>query len=450
VEFLTDDNEQAYFGAGQVVFHDGATPPQEVASPSRRLLSGPAPTSVAELAERYTGELQSTITAFRMRQMAPDEVAVLDYFVRKDLLPVSAGQLPALRDLIAEYRRREREISMPRRAPGWYEAEAFNQPLFVRGRHTQPAEPVARRSLEFLGGTPYQGSHSGRLQLAGEIASRHNPLTARVMVNRLWHHVFGKGLVGTVDNFGRLGDRPTHPELLDYLAARFTDDEQWSIKKLLRLLLTSQTYQQSAMVSEAARHTDGRNDWLSHWQVRRLEAEVIRDAILATSGQIDLAMSGPGVNVYFVSKTEGGGAKGPLDGDRRRSIYQRIRRNAHNPFLEVFDTPKPSTTRGKRDVTNVPAQSLALLNDPFVIDQAAKWAGALVRDGADNAQRIRRMFVAALARDPEPRELEASLGYLADLAAEHQVSTAEIPASAAVWQDFAHSLFCLKEFIYVH
>ena len=183
--------------------------------------------------------------------------------------------------------------------------------------------------------------------------------------------------------------------------------------------------------------------------IRRLEAEAIRDAILAASGQLDLTMYGPGINVYFVNKTEGGGLRGPLDGNRRRSVYQRIRRNAHNPFLEVFDAPKPSSTRGKRDVTNVPAQSLALLNDPFVIDQSAKWGAAIVRDGASLEQRVCRMFVVAFGREPDTAELEASFVYLAELAAEHRIVPADLIKSIAVWQDFAHSIFCMKEFVYV-
>jgi len=165
---------------------------------------------------------------------------------------------------------------------------------------------------------------------------------------------------------------------------------------------------------------------------------------------LDPRLYGPGVDVYFVKKTENGGsAKGPLDGDRRRSVYLRIRRNAHNPFLEVFDAPKPSTTRGRRDITNVPAQSLTMLNDPFVIDQSAKWAASLITDGATSEQRVQRMFELALSREPDADEVSASLDYLNELAAEHGVAAVDIPGNAPVWQDFAQSLFCLKEFIYV-
>ena len=449
VEFTTENNDRAGFGAAQVVFHDGNEPPSDPVIATGLLLSHVAPTSPTELASLYSATLLEAISAFKSMRMSPEQARFLDDFVRSGLLPVTLAELPAIGETVNTYRQLEREVPLAQLAPGFQEAAAFDQPLFTRGRHTQPVEPVARRFLESLGGTAYATTQSGRLQLANEVASPTNPLTARVMVNRVWHHVFGKGLVATVDNFGRLGEKPTHPELLDYLASRFVADQQWSLKKLLKFLLTTETYQQSALASAAAQQADGNNAWLSHANVTRLEAEAIRDTILAASGQLDLKMYGPGPDVYHVSKTEGGGPKGPLDGDRRRSVYLRIRRNAHNPFLEVFDAPKPTTTRGKRDVTNVPAQSLTMLNDPFVIDQAAKWANALVSDGLSTEQRIRGMFRQALARDPQDAELAASQAFVKELAADHGVSEADIPGSKPVWQDFAQAIFCLKEFIYV-
>lgn len=453
-EFVTDPAERAFFGAAQIVASDQGEPPRETTAPIVSLLQDDSPTSVDELAIRYANRLQCAVRAWQSQTLSDDDTAFLDFFLRRDLLPTTLAALPQLREAVERYRQLEREIPIPRRAPGVLEAAAFDQPLLERGQLTRPAQPVRRRGLSLLGDTPFATTsfataQSGRLQLAEQTACVENPLTARVMVNRLWQHLFGKGIVATVDNFGRLGEQPTHPELLDYLASRFAQDEQWSIKRMVRLLMTSEAWQQASLASEAARELDGNNDWLSHMPVRRLEAEAIRDAILATSGQLDSTMYGPGINVYFVSKTEGGGPKGPLDGDRRRSIYQRIRRNAFNPFLEVFDAPKPSTTRGRRDVTNVPAQALTMLNDPFVIDQSAKWAASLVNDGATREPRIRRMFVLALGREPDASELQASLDYLTELAGEQGVAAADVAGSVAVWQDFAQSLFCLKEFLYV-
>ncbi len=484
LEFVTTDDSpnsgsaeggRAHFEAAEVVFHSGPQPPKEVVVPVALLLSANAPSSASELAQLYGRTLTAAVQHWREGALSEEELVFLDYFIRRDLLPASLARLPDLKESVAAYRRLEAEIPIPRRAPGVHEAAAFDQPLFVRGQITQPGEPVPRRFLEMFDSRPFRTSLSGRLELADQIANPTNPLTARVMVNRLWHHLFGRGLVGTVDNFGRLGDKPTHPELLDFLATRFVE-QGWSVKKTIRFLVTSKAYRQSALASSergtdeveqplvaspvgtsselvnvpsATRRIDPGNELLSHAHVRRLEAEAIRDAVLATSGQLDLKMYGPGVNVYYVAKTEGGGPKGPLDGERRRSIYQRIRRNAANPFLEAFDAPKPATTRGKRDATNVPAQSLTLLNDPFVIDQSAKWAKALVADGRNRDERVRAMFVRALGRAATAQELADSREFLAELAAEHSVPAAELERHERVWQDFAQSLFCLKEFIYV-
>jgi hypothetical protein len=448
-EFSTDPAERAFFGAAQIVTSDQGALPRETAVPIVSLLQDGVPASTDELGLLYAERLQNAVHAWQSRTLSDDDTAFLDFFLRRDLLPTTLAALPQLRESVERYRQLEREIPVPRRAPGVLEASAFDQPLLERGQHTRPGTPVPRRGLSLFGVTPFATSQSGRLQLAEQTASAQNSLTARVMVNRLWQHLFGKGIVGTVDNFGRLGSEPTHPELLDYLADRFVHDENWSIKSMLRMLMTSQAWQQASLPSEVAQEIDASNDWLSHMPVRRIEAEAIRDSILATSGQLDLTMYGPGVNVYYVDKTEGGGPKGPLDGDRRRSIYQRIRRNAANPFLEVFDAPRPSTTRGRRDVTNVPAQSLTMLNDPFVIEQAARWAESFIAEGANSEQRIRRMFVLALSREPDADEFRTSVDYLAELADEHNVAVADMSGNAAVWQDFAQSLFCLKEFVYV-
>ena len=457
LEFVTADDSpnagsaeggRAYFGAGEVVFHHGTQPPKELLVPVAVLLAGEAPRSVAELAELYPRRLTAAVQHWREGKLSDEEWTFLDYFVRRDLLPASLPRLPQLKESVATYRRLEADIPVPRRAPGVHEAEAFNQPLFVRGQIAQPGEAVPRRFLEMFDNRPFRTSLSGRLELADNVASPDNPLTARVMVNRLWHHLFGRGLVGTVDNFGRLGQKPTHPELLDYLTSRFIE-HGWSLKETIRFLLLSQAFQQTALASVDARRIDPGNELLSHAQVRRLEAEAIRDAVLAVSGQVDLKMYGPGVNVYYVAKTEGGGAKGPLDGDRRRSVYQRVRRNAANPFLEAFDAPKPASTRGKRDTTNVPAQSLTLLNDPFLIDQSAKWAKALVAEGRSQDKRVEGMFVKALGRAATAEDLALARGFLAELTAEHSIPLGEVEKNERVWQDFAQSLFCLKEFIYV-
>jgi len=440
---------RARFGLAAIAFHNSSEPPRDTSVPIAFLLQQPAPESPRALAALYGQLLGKLIDRWSRGWLEEEELAFLDAFVRLDLLPTSLGQLPGLARQVVEFRRLESEIQVPRRAPGVHEAAGFDQPLHVRGQPDKLGEVVPRRHLEVLGARDYsQTSRSGRLELAEDLVLPSNPLISRVLVNRLWHHVFGRGLVASTDNFGALGDKPTHPELLDHLALRFMD-RGWSIKDTLRFLVTSHTFRQSSVPSSRARLMDPANDLLSHARVRRLEAEAIRDAILWTSGQLDLRMSGPGANVYYVGKTEGGGPVGPLDGDRRRSVYQRIRRNAHNPLLEAFDAPKPASTRGRRDATNVPAQALTLLNDPFILEMSARWARSLVIEGEPRERRIASMFQRAMGRPINEAEAEAARGFVEELALEKGVPNLDIDPDARLWQDFAQSLFCMKEFIYV-
>ena len=437
---------RSHFGVAEVVFHDGDQPPKEEVVAAALLLGGPAPESPAQLSDRYLAVLRQCVDAWLAGSLSAQQAAFLDFFVRNELLPNSKKLVPApLAATVEKYRTLEAGIPVPRRVPGAMLGTSFDQPLFVRGNHMNPGPPVPRRFLEALGSSPYDSGQSGRLELSSAIANPANPLTSRVMVNRIWHHLFGRGIVRTVDNFGKNGDKPSHPELLDYLAARFVD-EGWSIKAMIRLMVTSSVYQSSSTPSAEAALLDSGNILLQHARRRRLTGEAIRDSILSVSGDLDTTLYGPGIDVYYTGKTEGGGKVGPLDGARRRSVYQRIKRNAQNPFLEVFDSPKPTSTRGQRDSTNVPAQSLAMLNDPFVIDQASKWAGRIVADGGTSVRdRIERMFLRALGRQATAAELAASLDYLARTAG----SKVELLSSQAAWQDFAHSMFNFKEFLYL-
>ena len=250
------------------------------------------------------------------------------------------------------------------------------------------------------------------------------------MTNRLWHHVFGRGLVGTVDNFGRLGDQPTHPELLEHLATRFIR-EKWSVKTLLREMLLTQAFRRASVPSASAAAKDANNDLLAHMRVRRLEGEALRDTLIALSGRLEHRMYGPGDNAVASPKEQ-----------VRRSVYLTIRRNTLNPLITAFDGPKPFTTVGRRDATNVPAQSLALLNDPFVIDAAKRWAATLDMTQPDSSK-VDTLFRQALGRAASPVEQGAAERYLADLKASHPGQP------TLVWQDFAQSVLNLKEFLYV-
>lgn len=422
---------RSYFGVSKVVFHQQNAVPAPVVGAGAFGLSGDPPTSPDELAARFRQHLGEAIDAWRDMTLDEDRHGFLEAFVGSGLLPTTLDELPELAPLIEEYRRLEAAIPEPQRAPGVLETRPLDAPLLARGDHLQPQAAVPRGYLELISATPYPADQSGRLELAADLTHPDNPLTSRVMVNRIWHHLFGRGLVRTVDNFGRLGDTPTHPELLDYLATVFAE-QNWSPKEMIRFLVSSQAWQASSEVSPQARAVDAANALLSHARVRRLEAEAIRDSLLAIGGRLDLAMHGPGANALA----------GPAD-QRRRSLYLTIRRNALNPFLDVFDAPRPFGTLGQRDATNIPGQSLALLNDPFVIEQASHWAAAVIAREEDPAARADLMFRTALARPPTAAERTAIDAYLEDIAAEHG------DHGPAIWRDFAQSIFNLKEFIYL-
>lgn len=441
--------ERSWFGVERIVAHDDNSSPAELSGLA--LFTGPSPANARELAGRYEAAITDAITAWTDRSLSEEQHTLLDFFVRRNLLPVSLERLPTLAPLVSEYRRLEAAIPVPRRAPGVLEGDSYDAPFLVRGDHTKPAEPIPRAYLTVFSRQPFfraapqpsservdVGLPSGRLQLAEAITAPTNPLTARVMANRIWHWIYGRGLVPTPDNFGRLGDPPSHPELLDALATRLMA-EGWSLKKMVRLLVTARAFGLSSEPTGRARDRDPGNVWLSHFRVRRLEAESIRDALLAVSGRLDLAMFGPGVD-----------ARAPADRQTRRSVYLMIRRTNLSPFLEAFDAPKPFSTLGRREATNVPAQSLTFLNDPFVVELARSWARREIAQGASSREeRIRGMFSRALGRPPTTTEEAASLGYLEAVAAGAQLPPNQGVGEEGIWHDFARSILALKEFIYL-
>jgi hypothetical protein len=417
------DVHEGWYGVREVVFHANRE-----TGPSGEAVIAQAPkiNTVAEVSHA----LSEAATAWGRDDADESQCALLDAAVRHGVLDASTTGAAKLAALTAEYRKLESEVSVPRRAPGFLEANGFDQPLYVRGDHNKPAAPVPRRYLEVFDTKAFVTQGSGRLELAEKIAAADNPLTARVMTNRLWHHVFGRGLVGTVDNLGRLGDQPTHPELLDHLSQRFIL-EKWSVKTLLRDMLLTDAFRRSSVPSASASAKDANNDLLSHARVRRLGGEALRDSLIALSGRLEHRMYGPGDNAVATPKDQ-----------VRRSVYLNIRRNSLNPLITAFDGPKPFTTVGRRDATNVPAQSLTLLNNIFVIDAAKRWAATLDKTQSD-ADKVDSLFLQALARKATPTEQAAAARYLADLKATHATRPTQ------VWPDFAQSVFNLKEFLYL-
>ncbi|HTK78335.1 MAG TPA: DUF1553 domain-containing protein [Gemmataceae bacterium] len=262
---------------------------------------------------------------------------------------------------------------------------------------------------------PIGDSSRRRLALARWMASADNPLTARVIVNRLWQHHFGRGLVATPSDFGLRGERPSHPELLDWLADELVSGG-WRLKRMHKLMLMSETYQQSTSGPAAA--SDPENRLLSRMNRRRLEGEAVRDALLAISGRLNHAMRGPGV-VVPENAQGGGGAKAlpvnPDPGERaRRSVYLFGRRNLRHPFLEAFDLPDSNLSCPRRERSTTAPQALALLNDADVMTAANAVAEKLEKASSAFDARIEWAYRQALGRPPTTNEHERARTFLRD------------------------------------
>ncbi|MDA0833905.1 MAG: PSD1 and planctomycete cytochrome C domain-containing protein [Planctomycetota bacterium] len=279
-----------------------------------------------------------------------------------------------------------------------------------------------------------------RLALARWLTNPENPLTTRVIVNRIWQYHFGRGLAGTPSNFGRLGDAPTHPELLDWLTRQFLDGG-WRFKSLHRLIVTSATYRQSSvgLNAEIAKSTDPQNRWLSKMNIRRLDAEQIRDAMLAVSGELDSQHGGPSAEADLL----------------RRTIYTKVIRNKRDPLLDAFDAPDNFNSISQRNVTTTPTQSLLLINGVWTLSRARKFAANLLDLEVSDGDRIARAYESAYGRKASDDEIAAALVFI-----EEQQDRIIAPDSAdeqqkpvdprtAAWIDFCHAIFNSSEFMYV-
>ena len=397
---------RSWFGVSEVVLTRAGAPAPSSGWPFRgALLAGAeerTPTNVVELAESFGRAARLVVGAWRTGTLTDSQALFLDALAGAGWLRNQSGELPELAPLVTAYRTEAALLRVPTRAQGVIETEPVDQPLFNRGNHKQPGAPVPRRFLEAFNTAPYPATVSGRLQLAEDFLRPDNPLTSRVIVNRVWLHLFGRGIVATPDNFGRMGQEPTNPELLDFLAG-WMIEHGYSLKGLIRYLVMTDAWQRSSDLPPGAREQDPDNLLLTHFNVRRLEAEAVRDNLLAVSGDLQPdEMYGPPV----------------LGGATRRSVYVRVKRNDLDPFLHAFDAPAPASTVGLRDVTNVPGQSLTLLNDPFVLLLAEHWAASAGRDPelAEPARRVVAMFERAIGRAPNPKEAGRLMGFVAESA----------------------------------
>jgi mono/diheme cytochrome c family protein len=292
---------------------------------------------------------------------------------------------------------------------------------------------------------------SGRLELANWLADPKHPLTARVLVNRVWQHHFGEGLVRTPDNFGRLGERPTHPELLDWLALRFTENG-WSLKKLHKLVMLSATYQQASTHNAQAAERDPDNRLLWRFNRRRLEAEAIRDALMLTAGTLDRTAGGSLLNngnfEYINNEHSRGGVR---YGTHRRSVYLPVIRNNVFDFFQAFDFVEPHVSNGKRAATVIPSQALYLMNNPFVVEQSKALADALLSAKGTDAERIARAYPRLFARDATTDEVTRAQSFIQRYEAALAESVKDPTARRAkAWAAWCQVLFASSEFVYVN
>jgi hypothetical protein len=287
--------------------------------------------------------------------------------------------------------------------------------------------------------------------MARWIASPDNPLAARVMVNRVWQHLLGRGIVDTVDNFGVLGNEPTHPELLDTLAVHFMDDK-WSVKRLVRAIVLSRVYQLASDHDPTSYEKDPDNKLLWRMERRRLDAEEIRDAMLLASGQLILDRPAGSEVMNLENKTIFG-PKGiaAMHPQNVRSVYLPIVRGLVPESLQVFDAADPNLIVGQRDVTTVPTQALYLMNNPFVMRQSEQMARRVIdQEGLKPAGRVELAYRLAIGRPPRPSELASAVRFIQEYRQSLEGAGHKGSAPLAAWTSFCQTLFATGQFRYVY
>lgn len=442
-------DKQSWFSVTGLVTSAAGGIPVDPLTEFNALYLGPAPGTSADAWQRLRDWLAAAVDRWSADESVAGDARLLNWMLANDMLPNSPAVVsPEIASLAAEYRRIEATIQTPRSANSMDErhVEPIDYRLNIRGDVYREADPVPRNFLQVFAEQHEVANTtaSGRLELADYLSSDQNPQTARVYVNRVWQWVFGTGIVATPSDFGRLGARPSHPEMLDWLTIQFMN-EGWSTKKLVRRLVLSQTFRQGSQVSPAALEQDPGNRLWHHYPTRRLEAEAIRDSLLAVSGGLNRTLYGRPIRPHRSAEdSQKRLFSGPLDGEGRRSIYIQMSIMEPPKFLVGFNLPDLKLPTGRRDESNVPAQALIMLNDPFVIQQSEHWARELVNGGDTTAEdRIRTMFVSALSRLPDENETRRWTN-----AAEQIAATPDVMHDTQAWAEIAHALYNTAEFIH--
>ena len=360
------------------------------------------------------------------------------------------ADLKKLRDELATLEKTPPDLPT---AMGVTEDRTTDVAIQIRGNPLKLGDVVPRRTPPVIRNLPtpeFSATESGRRQLAEWLTNPSHPLTSRVIVNRIWRWHFGQGLVRTTDNFGLLGEAPSHPELLDWVARRFVGDG-WSQKRLHRLLLGSSTYQRSSSPSAELVSHDPENRLLGRSNLRRLEAEEIRDSLLSVSGQLDSTIGGTLLKVknrgYLFDHTS-------IDlsdySSRRRSLYLPVIRNNVFDVFQLLNFPDPAVPTGDRTTTTVAPQALLMMNSEFVMQSAELFAAQLLAQIEDDQHRIARMYAVAYAREPSATELNESLSFLNKISESlAQTDSDAIHRRTQAWNILCHTMLASNEFIYV-
>jgi hypothetical protein len=347
----------------------------------------------------------------------------------------------------------EKKAPIAPTAMGVSEAKVVDAAILLRGNHLTPGKVIPRHFPSVLSGSRPKAlaeTQSGRLELAEWLTAKDHPLTARVMVNRLWRWHFGQGLVRSVDNFGRIGEKPSHPQLLDWLAVRFVE-EGWSIKKLHRTILLSSTYRMGTAHDPKAAEIDAENRLLWRMSPRRLEAEEIRDALLGVSGSLDRSIGGPVLQVknrdYLFDHT----SKDKTSYEsKRRSLYLPVIRNHLYDVFQLFDTTDATVINGDRATTTVATQALFWMNSPFAIEAAEKMTAAQAAE-PDFRKRLRHSYLTAYGREPTESEYERMERGFKDTNRSLYISDPdEKKRTAKAWALIGQVILSANEFIYLN
>jgi hypothetical protein len=354
---------------------------------------------------------------------------------------------------LSELRKEQAELKKsapkePEMACAIEDGDPVEQKVFIRGDYNNPGEDAPKGFPAILAryDTKPLFTGSGRLQLAKWLTQPNHPLTTRVMVNRIWQWHFGEGLVRTPDNFGKMGERPTHPELLDYLSARFVENG-WRLKEMHRMIMLSSAYQMSSVNPNIAEDADPDNRLLSRFNRRRLSIEEMRDGLLAIDGTLDLTMGG---TLQTGRGTDGENNQGRLSLNpeklKRRTVYLPLRRANLPTLLNLFDFGDATTTTGKRQVTNVATQALFWLNSEFLNERAQSVARSLLdKRELSDAARVEIAYTRILNRNPSGDEVDQGLNYVAGF----KQKFAGEKADQKAWQSLCRVLMSSNDFVYV-